>query len=63
VKKMMKKTKEKIKKMILNLKDFHISKKDENLKNEENDENLVVNENNNEVEELLFKNIFVLFLK
>jgi hypothetical protein len=33
------------------------------LKNEENDENLVVNENNNEVEELLFKNIFVLFLK
>jgi hypothetical protein len=34
-----------------------------NLKNEENDENLVVNENNNEVEELLFKNIFVLFLK
>ena len=48
---MMKKTKEKIKKMILN------------LKNEENDENLVVNENNNEVEELLFKNIFVLFLK
>ena len=47
----MKKTKEKIKKMILN------------LKNEENDENLVVNENNNEVEELLFKNIFVLFLK
>jgi hypothetical protein len=38
--------------MILNLKDFHISKKDENLKNEENDENLVVNENNNEVKEL-----------
>ena len=31
---------------------FSYQPKDENLKNEENDENLVVNENNNEVEEL-----------